>query len=75
MFDVIRGSVNTVRLSLCGFNNSDSIRFRWLQTSQISSGSISRDVWILDDIVINIVQSQKIKVNLLHESFNETQLK
>ncbi len=75
MFDVIRGSVNTVRLSLCGFNNSDSIRFRWLQTSQISSGSISRDVWILDDIVINIVQSQKIKVNLLHEGFNETQLK
>ncbi len=75
MFDVIRGSVNTVRLSLCGFNNSDSIRFRWLQTSQISSGSISRDVWILDDIVINIVQSQKIKVNLLHESFNETELK
>ena len=78
VFDVIRGSSNAVKFTLCGFNTSDdSIRFRWLQTSLSNYGSVSslQDVWILDNIAINLVQSQANSLSLLHESFSEPQLK
>ncbi len=75
MFNVINNSINSVRLTLCGFNSSDSIRFRWLQTSLKIRDFSSREVWILDDVTINLVQSQVTKFNILHESFSEPQLK
>ena len=83
----IRGyEVNKVRLyndnvtediivDICNFNISDSIQFRWLQTSNITDNDILRDVWILDSLEISINTSEHGNVQLFKETFDGEILK
>ena len=83
----IRGyEVNKVRLynnnatediivDICNFNISDSIQFRWLQTSNITDNDILMDVWILDNLDISINTSEHGNVQLFKETFDGEILK
>ena len=72
---VRNGSSRTV-LRVCGFNSSDSVQFRWLQTSQLGKYQLySKDVWILDDINISLVLSETENISLVSESFESADLK
>ena len=64
---------NKFEIQICNFSLSDSIQFRWLQTSIFRPGGIS-DVWFMDNITINLVQPSSRK-NLLMEEFNSEKLK
>ena len=69
-------SIVEITICLCGFNITDSVQFRWLQTSRfIKSDFIPRDLWILDDIIINFVIEELEEINLLKESFDSLELK
>ena len=74
--DVDASNMVEVSICLCGFNISDSVQFRWLQTSRFTkSNLIPRDLWILDDIIINFVTEELEEINLLKESFDSLELK
>ena len=60
---------NKFKIQICNFSLSDSLQFRWLQTSKFSSGGVN-DVWFMDNITINLVQPSSRK-NLLVEEFSE----
>ena len=64
---------NKFEIQICNFSLSDSIQFRWLQTSILNPGGIS-DVWFMDNITINLVQPSS-RSNLLVEEFNSGNLK
>ena len=69
-------SIVEITICLCGFNITDSVQFRWLQTSRFTkSDFIPRDLWILDDIIINFVTETQEEINLLNESFDSLELK
>ena len=62
-------------IQICDLNTSDSIQFRWLQSSVLSP-SVVRDTWIIDNITV--VLHQKFNANattLLIETFDNTALK
>ena len=70
---VRRGGNNSsedIKVDICNFNISDSIQFRWLQTSTIKSNDIVRDVWILDNLEISINTSEHGNVQLFKETFD-----
>ena len=64
---------NKFEIQICNFSLSDSIQFRWLQTSIFRPGGIS-DVWFMDNITIKLVQTSS-RNNLLMEEFNSEKLK
>ena len=64
---------NKFEILICNFSLSDSIQFRWLQTSIFKPGGIS-DVWFMDNITIKLVQTSS-RNNLLMEEFNSEKLK
>ena len=65
-----------VAIDICNFCVSDSIQFRWLQTSDSTGNSRNfRDSWILDDIEINIVTAVNASMELLSENFDIDTLK
>ena len=64
---------NKFEIQICNFSLSDSLQFRWLQTSLFKPGGIS-DVWFMDNITINLVQPSS-RNNLLVEEFNSGNLK
>ena len=51
-------STAKIMVDICNINISDSIQFRWLQTSFLRNGDILRDVWILDNLEISITTSE-----------------
>ena len=64
---------NKFEIQICNFSLSDSLQFRWLQTSQFKPGRIN-DVWFMNNITINLVQPSS-RSNLLVEEFNSGNLK
>ena len=71
--EVHRGGNNSTKdimVDICNFNISDSIQFRWLQTSTIQSNDFLRDVWILDNLEISINTSEHGNVQLFKETFD-----
>ena len=76
--EVLQGGNNStedIKVDICNFNISDSIQFRWLQTSSIASNDFLRDVWILDNLEISINTCEHGTVQLLKETFDEGILK
>ena len=71
------GSNSTAKImvDICNFNSSDSIQFRWLQTSTIQNDEIIKDVWILDNLEISITTSEHGNVQLFNEAFDGVTLK
>ena len=63
-------STEDITVDICNFNISDSIQFRWLQTSTILSDDALRDVWILDNLEISINTSEHGNVQLFKETFD-----
>ena len=59
-----------IHVNICVPVLKESIQFRWLQTSILSSNRI-RDVWTLDNIKVNLVSSTSI-TELLDEEFDTT---
>ena len=68
-------STEDIMVDICNFNISDSIQFRWLQTSTINDNDILRDVWILDNLEISINTSDHGNVQLFKETFDGEILK
>ena len=69
---VIISDVSSIRTNICCFNSTDSIQFRWLQTSQFRKDHVTdsaRDSWSIDNITIDLV-SDKFRLSLLNESFD-----
>ncbi len=69
---VIISDVKSIRTNICCFNSTDSIQFRWLQTSQFRKDHVTdsaRDSWSIDNITIDLV-SDKFRLSLLNESFD-----
>ena len=62
-----------VRVNVSNHNSSDSIQFRWMQTSRFNTDKL-RDLWTLDNIGINFV-SGGISTGLLHDNFENGSLK
>jgi len=60
---------NNVSLNITNITRSDWIQFRWLQTSQLGSGTL-KDTWAIDNIAITKVSSCYNSSNLLCETFN-----
>ena len=76
--NVRRGGNNSTKdimVDICNFYISDSIQFRWLQTSSIQSNDTLRDVWILDNLEISINTFEHGNVQLFKETFDEEILK
>jgi len=74
--EITTNDTNRKVLHVCGFNSSDFIQFRWLQTSQLGIIHVNpKDVWILDDININLVLSEEKYVPLVNESFESANLR
>ena len=74
MNEVRQGGYNSTKdivVDICNFNISDSIQFRWLQTSSImTNNDILRDVWILDNLEISITTYEHGNVQLFKETFD-----
>ncbi len=69
---VIISDVKSIRTNICCFNSTDSIQFRWLQTSQFTKVHVTdsaRDTWSIDNITIDLV-SDKFRLSILNESFD-----
>ncbi len=69
---VVISDVSSIRTNICCFNSTDSIQFRWLQTSEFRKDYVSdsaRDTWSIDNIAIDLV-SDKFQLSLLNESFD-----
>ena len=64
---------NKFEILICNFSLSDSLQFRWLQTSNVQPNKI-RDVWFMDNITINLMLPSS-RSNLLEEEFNRENLK
>ena len=64
---------NKFDIHICNFSLSDSLQFRWLQTSLIIRTGIY-EVWFMDNITINLVMPSS-KYNLLVDEFNSENLK
>ncbi len=63
---VIISDVKSIRANICCFNSTDSIQFRWLQTSQFRKDHVTdsaRDSWSIDNITIDLV-SDKFRLSL-----------
>ena len=54
---------------ICNVTDDDLIQFRWLQTSQSKIDKEAKDIWILDDIKIDVI-SEDGKLSLINESFD-----
>ena len=63
-------STQDIMVHICNFNISDSIQFRWLQTSIIENNDFLRDVWILDNLEISISTCEHGIVQLFKEDFD-----
>ena len=63
-------STQDIMVDICNFNSSDSIQFRWLQTSRIKNNDILRDVWILDNLEISITTYEHGNVQVFEETFD-----
>ena len=70
---IISDGWNKFDTQICNFSLSDSIQFRWLQTTYFLPGRII-DVWFMDNITINLVEPSS-RSNLLVEEINTENLK
>jgi len=64
----------SVQVNICISALTESIQFRWLQTSFLQSNSI-RDVWALDNIEICLESDVKMTRVLYHDNFDDGVLK
>ena len=64
-------------VDICHFAEEEvsKVQFRWLQTSQLTAGSRPKDVWSLDNLTISYITSNGERVTLLHDPFDNEQLK
>jgi len=62
-----------VRVNISNIDPSDSIQFRWMQTSTFKSNAI-RDVWTLDNVTINFISGGN-SMGLLHDGFDNGSVK
>jgi len=61
-----------INLQICNFSLSDSIQFRWLQTTVHRPGEIA-DVWYMDNVSILLMEPSSKSI-LLEDDFNEDYL-
>ena len=54
---------------ICNVTDDDLIQFRWLQTSRIKNENKAKDIWILDDIKIDVI-SEYGNLSLINQSFD-----
>ena len=67
-------SEEDITINVCNISTDDiSLQFRWLQTSTLLI-DIPRDIWLLDNIKISIIDSVQGNKTLLEENFDGIQL-
>ena len=70
-----QASIMNVTIEVCHFNASDSMQFRWLQTSYfVINTEKQKDIWILDYIGIDAVTSNFSRMIMLNESFENDEI-
>jgi len=70
------GSSLSYSVQLCGFSNqSESIQFRWLQTSLVNLDNTLKDIVVLDDVQISHEPEDGVRVALMEDSFDGEGLK
>ena len=69
---MVSDGLSKSEIQVCNFNLSNSVQFRWLQTSLFRSDGI-KDVWFMDNINITLVV-QSSRHNLLMDEFNTKKL-
>ena len=69
---MVSDGLSKSEIQVCNFNLSNSVQFRWLQTSLFRRDGI-KDVWFMDNINITLVV-QPSRHNLLMDDFNTKNL-
>jgi len=60
-------------MRICNLNTSESIQFRWLQTSVLNPSGM-RDAWMLDNITVYHELYNGERITLLNENFDKADL-
>ena len=69
------GDKTRYSVQICDFGNlTESVQFRWLQTSSFDADGTYRDVWSMDDVLVTYEPEVGPRIELLNDSFNNEEL-
>ncbi len=61
---------------ICDYDQQvDSFQLRWLQTSYVDIRNAYKDVWSIDNVLVEYEPVEGVKVDLLKDSFDDEQIK
>lgn len=61
---------------VCDFDQQvNVVEFRWLQSGRVDDSGQLRDIWSIDDVLVTYELREGVGIDLLQDSFDNTELK